>query len=113
MAAVVDLRSREERDKSPSAWRTWPVDVYESPKPSLAPVMRMLLANAATAGGTRTSMQTFYGQMPDIYKEEYAALFHRIAAGETAILVTVRRARTEPASLSPCSSRRGACRARL
>lgn len=38
LAAVVDLRTEEERAQLPSIWVHRPVDVYESPKQTLGPV---------------------------------------------------------------------------
>ncbi len=85
--AVIDLRTEGERRQSPSIWLRQPQDVYESPKPSLAPVMQKLLREAQTADGARAGIEGFYADMPDSYSAEYAALFHRIAAGELPILV--------------------------
>lgn len=85
--AVIDLRTEGERRQSPSIWLRRPQDVYESPKPSLAPVMQKLLREAQTADGARAGIEGFYADMPDSYSAEYAALFHRIAAGELPILV--------------------------
>ena len=87
LAAVVDLRTQDERTHSPDVWILHPRDVYESPKPTLAPVMRSVLTGAQTAQGARAAMRSFYAEMPDIYGEEYSAFFHRIAAGELPILV--------------------------
>ncbi len=85
--AVIDLRTQEERDRSPSAWLERPADSYESPKPSLAPVMSTILRDAATPGGARAGIEAFYAQMPDAYRDEYAAFFHRMASGELPILI--------------------------
>ena len=87
LVAVIDLRTQEERDRSPSAWLERPADSYESPKPSLAPVMSTILKDAATADGARAGIEAFYAQMPDAYRDEYAAFFHRIASGELPILI--------------------------
>lgn len=87
LVAVIDLRTREERDRSPSAWLVRPADTYESPKPSLAPVMSTILKDAGTADGARAGIEAFYAQMPDSYQEEYAAFFHRVASGEVPILI--------------------------
>jgi protein-tyrosine phosphatase len=87
LVAVIDLRTQEERDRSPSAWLERPADAYESPKPSLTPVMSTILRDAGTPDGARTGIEAFYAQMPDAYRDEYAAFFHRIAAGEVPILI--------------------------
>jgi protein-tyrosine phosphatase len=87
LAAVVDLRTLEEREKSPSVWARRPRDIYESPKESLAPVMQTIMHDAQTADGARAGIESFYARMPDSYRTEYAALFHRIAAGKLPILV--------------------------
>jgi protein-tyrosine phosphatase len=87
VAAVVDLRTEEERQHAPSVWAPVPADVYESPKPTLAPLMHTILAEAATPEGARAGLIKFYSQMPDDYRTEYAAMFHRIAEGELPMVV--------------------------
>jgi protein-tyrosine phosphatase len=87
LVAVIDLRTQEERDRSPSAWLERPADAYQSPKPSLTPVMSAILKDAGTPDGARAGIEGFYTQMPDAYRDEYAAFFHRIAAGEVPILI--------------------------
>ena len=87
LKAVVDLRTQEERSLAQSVWDHRPVDVYESPKQSLKPVMATILKDAQTPAGARSGMEAFYASMPDLYRDEYAAMFHRIAAGELPILV--------------------------
>jgi protein-tyrosine phosphatase len=87
IAAVIDLRTKDERTQLPSVWLRRPTDSYQSPKTSLAPTMRLILAQAATADGARRGMIEFYRQMPDAYRMEYAAMFERIAAGDLPILV--------------------------
>jgi protein-tyrosine phosphatase len=87
LASVVDLRTANERDASPSAWLHPPGDIYQSPKATLAPVMHLILDDAGSADGARMGMIKFYAQMPDMYRSEYAAMFHRVAAGDLPILV--------------------------
>lgn len=87
LASVIDLRTGEERQQAPSIWLQPPPDVYLSPKTTLAPVMHTILADAATPDGARAGMTQFYTQMPDDYHDEYAAMFHRIAAGKLPMLV--------------------------
>jgi len=87
LAAVVDLRTQEERAHSPSVWLREPADRYESPKPTLGPVMQTILAEAQTAAGARSGMNRFYSDMPHNYRTEYSALFHRVAAGKLPLLV--------------------------
>jgi protein-tyrosine phosphatase len=87
LLSVVDLRTEEERQHAPSIWLHAPGDMYSSPKTTLAPVMRTILSDASTAEGARSAMIAFYSQMPHEYREEYAAMFHRIAGGELPILV--------------------------
>jgi protein-tyrosine phosphatase len=87
VATVVDLRTEDERRLSPSAWLHAPSNLYESPKDSLTPVMREILRNAGTAAGARRGLMKLYAHMPDNYRAEYAAMFHRIAAGDLPILV--------------------------
>jgi len=87
IASVVDLRTQEERRQAANVWLQPPVDVYESEKLSLAPVMRSILAGAANAAGARRGLIHFYAGMPDLYRVEYAEFFHRIAAGRLPVLV--------------------------
>jgi protein-tyrosine phosphatase len=87
VAAVVDLRTEEERQHAPSVWSPLPTDVYVSPKPTLAPLMHTILAEAATPEGARAGLVKFYSQMPDDYRTEYAAMFRRIAEGELPMVV--------------------------
>jgi protein-tyrosine phosphatase len=87
LSAVVDLRTAEERRRAPSIWAARPADVFESPKLTLAPFTHAVLAGATTAEGARQGIKGFYRQMPRLYQEEYAALFHRIARGELPLLV--------------------------
>jgi len=87
LVSVIDLRTEEERQRAPSIWVQAPTDIYPSPKTTLAPAMHTILTDAETPEGARASFIRFYTQMPDEYHEEYAAMFHRIAAGKLPILV--------------------------
>jgi protein-tyrosine phosphatase len=87
IATVVDLRTDEERSRAPSVWTHEPANLYLSPKPTLAPVMHTILAEAGTPEGARSGLIEFYAHMPDDYRTEYAAMFHRIAAGDLPMVV--------------------------
>jgi len=87
LASVLDLRTANEREASPSAWLHPPGDIYQSPKETLAPVMHLILDDAGSADGARMGMIKFYAEMPDMYRSEYAAMFRRVAAGDLPILV--------------------------
>jgi protein-tyrosine phosphatase len=87
VVSVIDLRTEDERQHAPSIWVHAPDDIYDSPKTTLAPVMHTILKDAATPEGARAGIINFYSQMPDEYHEEYAAMFHRIAAGKLPMLV--------------------------
>jgi protein-tyrosine phosphatase len=87
LVSVIDLRTEEERQHAPSIWLHAPADIYPSAKTTLAPVMHTILTDAATPEGARAGIIKFYTQMPDEYHDEYAAMFHRIAAGKLPILV--------------------------
>ena len=87
LAAVIDLRTVHERQRAPSRWLHAPADIYESSKPTLAPVMHTILSDAGTVAGARAGMIEFYQHMPDDYHEEYAAMLHRIASGRLPVLV--------------------------
>jgi len=87
LVSVVDLRTDDERRQAPSIWLHPPADLYLSPQPSLAPLMHSILQEAQTADGARAALIDFYSHMPDRYRDEYAALFHRIAADQLPLLV--------------------------
>ena len=87
IAAEVDLRTAEERRSEPSRWLHPPGDLYESPKETLGPDIKSLLAGVHDAASARTAVDGFYARMPDLYREEYAALFRRLASGEHPIVV--------------------------
>jgi protein-tyrosine phosphatase len=87
IAALVDLRTAVERKTSVDLWTHAPSDVYESPKVSLVPVMQGILAKAQAPEGARSGFIDFYMRMPDDYKAEYSAMFHRLASGEVPMLV--------------------------
>jgi protein-tyrosine phosphatase len=86
LTTVIDLRTREEREHAPSVWMQSP-EIYESPQDSLAPIMHGVLAEAATGEGARNALIKFYAGMPDMYRVEYAQMFHRLAAGRVPMLV--------------------------
>jgi protein-tyrosine phosphatase len=87
IASVIDLRTDEERARSPRVWMRSPADIYQSPQKTLAPVMQVILHDAESADGARAGLIQFYARMPDRYRAEYSAMFQRIAAGELPILV--------------------------
>jgi hypothetical protein len=65
LAAVIDLRTEEERKRAPSAWLNVPGDVYDSPKVSLAGTMHEILKHAGTAEGAPRGISNFYAHMPE------------------------------------------------
>lgn len=85
--SVIDLRTQEERDHEPSVWLQAPAEIYLSPKDSLAPNLHDLLLDAGTAEGARNGLVKFYASMPDLYRQEYAEMFHHLAAGRLPMLV--------------------------
>jgi protein-tyrosine phosphatase len=87
LTSVIDLRTQEERDHAPSIWLRAPAEVYGSPKDSIAPIMHGVLAEAGTAEGAKNGLLRFYASMPDMYRAEYAEMFHRLAAGRVPMLV--------------------------
>ena len=92
LKSVIDLRTQEERRQAPTAGSLRsefiaPEILYESPKNSLAPIMHDVVAAAATAEGAKHALVDFYAGMPDMYRSEYAEMFHRLAAGRVPMLV--------------------------
>ena len=87
IATEIDLRTIQERADEPDRWLQPPADIYQSPKPSLKPLIGQLLAGVHDVPTARQSMERFYARMPDEYRPEYTALFQRLAAGDAPILV--------------------------
>jgi protein-tyrosine phosphatase len=87
LVAEIDLRTGEERRSEPSRWLHTPADLYVSPKASLAPTLGPLLKQIHDADSAHRALTSFYAQMPDLYRPEYAAFFHRLAAGDTPMVV--------------------------
>jgi protein-tyrosine phosphatase len=87
IVAEVDLRTQQERAAEPDRWLEKPGDIYESPRPSLAPIIGPMMAKVTDAATARQWMQAFYARIPDEYRPEYAALFHRLAGGEGPLLI--------------------------
>jgi protein-tyrosine phosphatase len=83
----IDLRTMQERADDPDRWLQPPGDIYQSPKPSLKPLIAQVLASVHDLPTARQSMEHFYARMPDEYRPEYTALFTRLAAGDAPILV--------------------------
>lgn len=85
--SVIDLRTEEERQHAPSVWLHAPPDAYTSPKITLAPLMETVMVEAQTPEGARAALVNYYARMPDEFRDEYAAMFVKIAAGELPMLV--------------------------
>ncbi len=87
IVAEIDLRTVQERQQEPDRWLHKPFDIYESPKPSLAPILRQLMPGVKDAATARHALQTFYAGMPDAYRTEFASLFRSLAAGREPLLI--------------------------
>jgi len=87
LVSVVDLRAQDERDQAPSLWGHRPDDLYESPKLTIAPVMKKLLQDTPSAEALKKKMEIVYSETITNYRAEYSELFHRVAAGKLPILV--------------------------
>jgi protein-tyrosine phosphatase len=87
IAAEIDLRTQQERAAEPDRWLDKPADIYESPRPSLAPIVGPMMAKVRDAATAHQWMKAFYARIPDDYRPEYAAIFHRLAAGREPLLI--------------------------
>jgi len=87
IAAEIDLRTQQERAAEPDKWLEKPDDIYESPRPSLAPIVGPMMAKVKDAATARQWMQAFYARIPDEYRTEYAVIFHRLAEGREPLLI--------------------------
>lgn len=87
LVSEIDLRTAEERKSEPSRWLHAPADIYESPKSTLQPTLGPILAKIHDAASARAALIDFYAQMPDIYRPEYTALFHRLLSRDTPMVV--------------------------
>ena len=87
IVSEVDLRTVQERVSGPDRWLRPPNNIYESPKPSLAPLIGPMLASVKDALSARAWLQGFYARMPDQYRTEYARLFQDLALGQEPLLI--------------------------
>jgi protein-tyrosine phosphatase len=74
-------------DALPSVWLHTPPDAYASPKTTLAPLLKTVMVEAQTPEGARAALMSYYARMPDEFRDEYAAMFLKIAAGKLPMLV--------------------------
>jgi len=87
IVSEIDLRTREERTSEPSLWLRRPADLYESPKLTLRPIIGPLIGQIHDGASARKAFADFYAKMPDMYAQEYRALFLDLLAGETPMVI--------------------------
>ena len=86
--SVVDLRTDQERTAQPTQWKGEAPNFYQSPKPGVDSEMRNLFGQGRPeAAKVTAAMIGFYRTMPDAYAEEFRAMFQRLLAGQTPIIV--------------------------
>jgi protein-tyrosine phosphatase len=88
LKTIIDLRTSGERTRSPSRWTNADVRVVSSKKVDtemmLAPI---LLAGDGDEAEWIRRFSEFFAQIPELYADEFAAMFAALAAGETPLLV--------------------------
>lgn len=85
---VCDLRSGEERAAQPTRWQGQEPAFLTSPKGNLDFNLKSLIGEGKPDAATvRANFISFYKQSPKVYGPEYKAMFRRMIAGETPMLV--------------------------
>lgn len=85
---VCDLRAGDERAAQPTRWQGREPVFLTSPKENLDFNVRSLFGDGPPeAAKVRANFIGFYRDMPKAYAAEYKAMFARMAAGETPMLV--------------------------
>jgi protein-tyrosine phosphatase len=87
LRTVIDLRALDERTAQPARWTQAPAFRFESTKASLAAQMAGALAGTNGVERVRAGFADLYAQLPELYAEEYRALFERLADGDVPLLV--------------------------
>lgn len=85
--AVVDLRSREEREFEPSMWRHPPIHLYESERDSVAGLRHAVRTRGDSADAAISFMTAYYAKRPMAFAPEYRAMFAMLAAGKWPMLI--------------------------
>ena len=85
--AVVDLRSREERQLEPSLWGKAPAHLYESKRGSVAALQRAIRKRGVSVEAAISFMTDYYAKRPIAFAPEYRAIFAMLAAGRWPMLI--------------------------
>ena len=85
--SVFDLRARDERARRPARWATAPEESYGSDKETLAGAMRDILTPETSVDEARAGFTAFNARLPELYREEYTALFSRLVSGPFPLLI--------------------------
>lgn len=85
---VVDLRSVQERQQHPTAWKGSSPTFETSPKPAVdAGMMAPFAKGQPDPAAVSAALTDFYRKMIDSYADEYRGMFRRLLANETPIIV--------------------------
>ena len=89
IAAVVDLRALSERAAEPTRWRAGKIDAYAKDYVSDTDqaLGKILMSPGVTPTTVQSAMAEFYRQMPDQFSDQYAEIFHRLAARNEPLLI--------------------------
>lgn len=85
---VCDLRTDQERSAQPTKWQGRPPQFLNSPKANLDFDAKSLMGEGTpSAAKVRENFIAFYRQTPKVYAAEYKAMFAKLKAGDTPMLV--------------------------
>jgi protein-tyrosine phosphatase len=88
LRTVVDLRTEAERLRNPTRGLWDAVTTVTSAKRDTAEMLASLIgAGEGDDAALLERFSAFYARMPDLYADEYGAMFGALAAGETPLLV--------------------------
>jgi len=89
IAAVVDLRALSERAAEPTRWRGGTIDAYAKDYISDTDqaLGKVLMSPGVSPQAVQAAMAEFYRQMPEQFADQYAEIFHRLAARNQPLLI--------------------------
>jgi protein-tyrosine phosphatase len=85
--AVVDLRTREEREMEPSRWREPPPHLHVSSHENVAAIRQRIRNAGHSVAAAEAVMLDNYASRANSLRNEYRAMFELLAANRTPLLV--------------------------
>jgi protein-tyrosine phosphatase len=84
---ICDLRTLRERQREPIRWHADPVDIMSWDYDNREVSLRAYLAGAALSPPVaRGIMRTLYRRMPTVFRDQYTALFEKLAADDAPLV---------------------------